>query len=297
MVGQCLTSKLLLLWDPAQMCSRCCFNIKMLLWDQGGGSWSGMFLHQAPPWILLLRCFKKQDGVCVSSKSQRDISWCVNWLCSWEYLCVLSLTHVACLMPVNYSQEQSTARPQMAAGSGCAVCCCLVSSAFCQDCNSDPERDLPASPQHEGTAPFPNLQLVPLLCLTATFLFLLILLRVLGQTFCEDEINSLLQKSFLNSVFLWGKSFCCLFLIQNWYWYSVYWSFTFEKNKPLQGGTGGQDIALMCQLVWGSWAFVASFIFKPNHEIDNSTQVVWTRLCYRERWVIPSFFFLIFFHI
>lgn len=33
-------------------------------------------------------------------------------------------------------------------------------------------------------------------------LFILILLRVLGQTFCEDEINSLLQNSFLNSVFL-----------------------------------------------------------------------------------------------
>lgn len=68
----------------------------------------------------------------------------------------------------------------MAAGSGCAVCCCLVSSAFCQDHNSDPKRDLPATPHHEGRAyqycskgtPFPNLQLAPLLCLTATFLFI-----------------------------------------------------------------------------------------------------------------------------
>lgn len=34
------------------------------------------------------------------------------------------------------------------------------------------------------------------------YLFLLILLRILGQNFCEDKINSLLQKSFLNSVFL-----------------------------------------------------------------------------------------------
>lgn len=58
-------------------------------------------------------------------------------------MCVLSLTHVACLMPVNHSHEQSKASPQMAAGSG--LCCCLVCCGFCQNYKCDPERDLPAT--------------------------------------------------------------------------------------------------------------------------------------------------------
>lgn len=210
---------------------------------------------QAPPWILLHQRFKKRDGVCISSKSLSGISWCANWLCSWEYLCVLSLTHVACLMPVNYSHEQSTARPRWLRDQAVLSVAALFLLPFARIIiltqRGISQLLLTMKEEPINTAPkellFQTFSL-PHCCalLLHFYLFILILLRILGQTFCEDEINSLLHKSFLNSVFLWGKrDSCCLFCIQNCYWYSVYWFFTFEKNKLLQSWAGGQDTALI----------------------------------------------------
>lgn len=122
------------------------------------------------------------------------------------FMCVLSLTHVACLMPVNHSHEQSKASPQMAAGSG--PCCCLVCCGFCQNYKCDPERDLPAtSLLKKGCVGTALGELLPksLLCLVImphddktqlNFFFLLIVLRAPGLFFFfKNKTSSLSLKS------------------------------------------------------------------------------------------------------
>lgn len=130
-------------------------------------------------------------------------------------MCVLSLTHVACLMPVNHSHERSKASPQMAAGSG--PCCCLVCCGFCQNYKCDPERDLPAtSLLKKGCVGTALGELLPksLLCLVVmphndktqlNFFFLLIVLRAPELFFLKNKTSSLSLQSFSQSVFLQGK--------------------------------------------------------------------------------------------
>lgn len=131
-------------------------------------------------------------------------------------MCVLSLTHVACLMPVNHSHEQSKASPQMAAGSG--LCCCLVCCGFCQNYKCDPERDLPATALlKEGCVGVALEELLPkpLLCLVIMpfddktqqlfFSFNCIEGTWTFFIFLKNKTSSLSLKSFSQSEFLQGK--------------------------------------------------------------------------------------------
>lgn len=171
---------MLLLLDQARTCSGCCFSIKMLLQDQQAVSWSGTLL-----WRYSIR--HRHEFFCFSaSKSKTGFVYLPNhwviscgvligsaseniYVCAQLYTCGLSdaCKLLSWVKPV----------PRWLQDQGCAVCCCLVCCGFCQNCNYDPERDLPATTHCWRKIAlillrrnsFPKPHLVPSLCLIAIY--------------------------------------------------------------------------------------------------------------------------------